>query len=318
MHRGRFQGETSDFFDVGQRPRGAKLKIGTAGWTDPTLTKCGRFYPRGTSSAEARLRFYAGCFNLVEVDSTYYRLPAEQQSRLWVERTPRDFTFNIKAFSAMTQHPTRLEALPHDLRSELPRGLADNLMVSAKELPGEFVEAIWSRFTIAVKPLLEAGRLGAVLLQFPKWFPCSTANKDYILESRDRLKGMRVAVEFRQSTWMSGRNRAQTVHFLRKHDLINVCVDEPQGLPNSVPMVAEVTSRIAMLRLHGRNSAAWNKPGAGVQERFRYLYSGEELRSFVPIVRDFAASAAETHVVFNNCHQDFAVQNARDLIGMLT
>ena len=80
--------------------------VGTGSWTDPTLIKSKRFYPPGCSSAEARLRFYASQFPIVEVDSSYYAMPNGSNSVLWVERTPASFTFNIKAFRLFTGHQT--------------------------------------------------------------------------------------------------------------------------------------------------------------------------------------------------------------------
>ena len=94
--------------------RGSVL-IGTSSWTDPTLIKDGDFYPPGTSTAEARLKFYASKFPLVEVDSTYYFPPSERNSELWIDRTPKDFTFNIKAYSLLTNHPTRPDSLYGDI-----------------------------------------------------------------------------------------------------------------------------------------------------------------------------------------------------------
>ena len=82
-----------------------KLYIGTASWTDKTLIESGRFYPKGVSTAEARLRFYAERFDTVEVDSSYYAIPAERNAVLWAKRTPEGFIFNIKAYSMLTGHP---------------------------------------------------------------------------------------------------------------------------------------------------------------------------------------------------------------------
>ncbi len=111
---------TDDAADSLRHGRG-RILIGTSSWTDPTLIKDGNFYPPGTTSAKARLEFYASRFPLVEVDSTYYFPPSEKNSVLWIERTPPDFTFNIKAYSLLTNHPTRTESLYKDLAAELPR-----------------------------------------------------------------------------------------------------------------------------------------------------------------------------------------------------
>ena len=97
----------------------ARVLVGTCSWTDPTLLKSG-WYPREVRTPEQRLQYYAEQFPIVEVDSSYYAIPAEKVVRLWVERTPPGFVFNIKAFSLFTRHPTRLRVLPRDLREALP------------------------------------------------------------------------------------------------------------------------------------------------------------------------------------------------------
>src|SRR6266480_6618738 len=96
-----------------------RILVGTSSWTDPTLVKEGGFYPLSAKSAEARLRFYASQFPLVEVDSTYYYPPSERNSELWIERTPPAFTFNVKAYSLLTNHPTRPDSLYADIRKQV-------------------------------------------------------------------------------------------------------------------------------------------------------------------------------------------------------
>src|SRR2546428_2239910 len=108
-----------------EKERAQKVLIGISSWTEPTLVKEGNFYPKGVTSAEGRLKFYASQFPIVEVDSTYYFPPSEKNSELWIDRTPKDFTFNIKAYSLLTNHPTKLDSLYKDLREELPDELAE-------------------------------------------------------------------------------------------------------------------------------------------------------------------------------------------------
>ena len=112
-----------------------EVLVGTCSWTDPTLIGSGRFYPAEARSAEARLRFYAGQFRLVEVDSTYYSLPAEPTAVLWARRTGPDFTFDVKAFRLFTQHPTPLAALPRDIRESLPSGSSPSLCLRTSISP---------------------------------------------------------------------------------------------------------------------------------------------------------------------------------------
>ena len=162
---------------------GGAILIGTSSWTDPTLIKDGNFYPPGTKTAEGRLKFYASKFPLVEVDSTYYFPPSERNSELWIERTPKDFTFNIKAYSLLTNHPTRPDSLYGDIKAELPKELLDKRRVYRDKLPDDAVDEVWERFRLALYPLHSAGKLGAVLFQFPQYFTISRKNKAYIEEA---------------------------------------------------------------------------------------------------------------------------------------
>jgi uncharacterized protein YecE (DUF72 family) len=294
------------------------ILVGITGWTEPTLVKAGTFYPRKTMSAEERLRFYAEQFPIVEVDSTYYSPPSERNAELWIERTPKHFTFNIKAFSLLTNHPTRADGLYKDLRERIPGELADKRNLYREQLPPDIVDEVWQRFHDALMPLHSAGKLGAVLFQFPQWFVISRKNKDYVVESAERLKDFRIAVEFRHKSWLEERNVDETLSFLDEHDLPFVCVDMPQGFDSSLPPIAAATAKdVAMVRFHGRDPGQWTKKNVSAAERFRYEYEKKELEEWVPKVRDLAESARETHVLMNNCYQDYAVKSARQLSSLL-
>lgn len=294
-----------------------EILIGTCSWTDPTLIKSGTFYPAWASTAEARLQFYASQFRLVEVDSCYYALPNERNARLWVERTPDGFLFDIKAFRAFTQHPTPLDALPADLKIALPAPLREKRSLYQKDLPQEIHSELWQRFETALIPLDSAGKLGTILFQFPPWFCPGSRQLDYILDCRSRLPQYRMAVEFRHGSWMSGRNAGQTMTFLRDNDIPFVCVDEPQGFSTSLPPVAESTADIALVRFHGRNRDTWEKKGIKVVERFDYLYAGQELAEWAPRIRHLAETAKQVHVLFNTNYGDQGVVNARRMGDLL-
>ncbi|MGH9890699.1 MAG: DUF72 domain-containing protein, partial [bacterium] len=211
------------------------LRIGTASWTDKTLLEPGLFYPTGMSSAAERLRFYAEHFPIVEVDSTYYGLPSEKNSELWVERTPEDFIFNVKAFSLMTQHPATSKGLPKDLRELIPNDVAEaKKRFYPRDLPTEVVDGSWERFLAALRPLQQASKLGAILFQFPEWFPPSRENRTYVVESGDRLAaalpGVAAAIEFRNDRWMRNTEmQERTLNLLSEQGLSYVSVDMPQG-----------------------------------------------------------------------------------------
>ncbi|MGK5532944.1 DUF72 domain-containing protein [Streptomyces sp. URMC 129] len=287
------------------------ILIGTCSWTDRALLASG-WYPPGARSAEARLRYYASRFPVVEVDATYYSLPTARNSRLWAERTPDGFVFDIKAFSLLTGHPTRAGALPPGLRPEGP----PERFLRAAQLPGAALEEVWRAFLEGIAPLREAGRLGSVLLQFPPWFGPGERARARLADCRRRVPDdLRLAVEFRHPGWFAPGHRAATLEFLRSRGLALVAVDTASGLPASMPPVAEVTCpEVAVARFHGR-SPAW---GSGSkEERFRHRYTPGELAAWIPRVRQLAAGAKEVHVLFNNCCGDAAVSAAATMAGLL-
>jgi uncharacterized protein YecE (DUF72 family) len=280
-----------------------QILVGTASWTDKTLIASG-WYPAEANTPEKRLRFYAGQFPLVEIDSSYYALPAEQTAAAWAERTPAGFTFNVKAFSLFTQHPTPVKALPADLREAAEK--TGKSRVYLKDVDPEVTGQAWDRFFAALEPLRQAGKLGAILLQFPPWFP--------IVACAERAAPRQVCVEFRNRTWMTPDNQQETLSFLASHRLPYVCVDMPQGYPSSIPPVVTATSDLALVRLHG-HSDKWDSKD--IYERFGYEYTGEELDDWAGKVRGLAADAELTHVLFNNCYRNYAQVNAQQLIERL-
>jgi uncharacterized protein YecE (DUF72 family) len=294
------------------------ILVGISSWTEPTLIKQGNFYPKEAKSAEDRLKYYASQFPIVEVDSSYYYPPSERNAVLWMERTPKDFTFNIKAYSLLTNHPTKVDSLYKEIREELPEDLAGKRNVYRDKLPPKMVDEIWQQFADALMPLHSAGKLGAVLFQFPQWFVISRANKEYIVECKERLPDFRIAVEFRHKTWMEDRNREETLGLLEQYDIPYVCVDMPQGFDSSIPPVAAVTSKaLAMVRFHGRNEEVWTKKTRTAAERFEYDYSKRELQPWARRIDELASQARETHAVMNNCYRDYAVKSARQLASLL-
>jgi len=294
------------------------IRVGTASWTDRTLTARGVFYPPGASSAEGRLRYYASQFPLVEVDATYYALPAPRMAEYWIERTPVGFLFDVKAFALLTGHPAETQRLPADIRRTLPRAILEKPRLYPKDLPSEAHDAVWNAFRDGVAPLHAAGKLGTVLLQFPRWFLPNAESKSTIVEARDRLAGLPCAVEFRNRRWFTAQTAERTLRFLADHGLPYVAVDEPQGHESSVPAITEVTSpTLAVLRMHGRRDDLWERPGVATTERYRYLYDPEELTDWVPRIRAMAGKATSTHVVFNNCYANYGTTNALEMRALL-
>lgn len=293
------------------------ILIGTASWADKSLVDSGRFYPPDARTAEARLKYYAAHFPLVEVDSTYYGLPTAQNARLWVERTPPGFVFDVKAFRLFTQHQTPPNALPKDVAAALPAGDRKNWYLH--DFPEELQIELWRRFIAGIEPLRAAGKLGAILFQFPPWFLRNAPAHRHLESIAGVLKGYRVAVEFRNKLWFEGDNAAKTLEFEREHHLVHVAVDEPQGFNNSVPAVWAATDpALAIVRLHGRNKDTWNAKGlSSSAERFAYLYTKKELSDLQPEIRALDAPGRTVHVLFNNCFEDYAQRNATQLGAML-
>ena len=153
-----------------------EISVGTASWTDKTLLASG-WYPETASTPEKRLAYYGTRFPLVEVDATYYAPPAEQTAQLWAARSPAGFLFNIKAYSLLTGHPTKVASLYKDLRPE-----TDKRNIYPDALPPGAYEQVWERFLSALTPLVEAKKLGVILFQFPPWFTIRKSNKQYVLE----------------------------------------------------------------------------------------------------------------------------------------
>src|SRR6266480_577320 len=251
-----------------------QVRVGTASWTDRTLIASG-WYPPEADTPEKRLRYYARQFALVEVDATYYALPAEQTAVVSAaQKTGKD-------------------------------------RIYLKDLDPAVTDQVWERFLAALEPLRQADKLGAILLQFPPWFPIGRARKDYIVACAARAAPDRVCIEFRNRTWMTPDNQDETLGFLAEHRLPYVCVDMPQGHRDSIPPVLAATAPdLAVARLHG-HSDKWDSKD--IHERFGYRYTEAELAEWAPKIRHLADRAATTHVLFNNCYRDYAQVNAQQL-----
>jgi uncharacterized protein YecE (DUF72 family) len=292
-----------------------KILVGISGWADPGLLLSG-FYPAQIKTGPARLRYYAGQFPLVEMDSSYHVIPGRRFVAAWLAAVPAGFVFNLKAFSLFTQHPTSLTAIPRDIRSQYTFHANRHEKLYITDLDEKEINAVWERFLAAITPLKLANQLGMVFFQFPPWFVPKPENLEYIIQCKKRLSGFRMAVEFRRWEWFDQNRQKGTVDFLKENDIILICVDEPQGFTTSIPPVTEVTSAISIIRFHGRNTATWEKKE--VQgERYAYLYSEQELSEWVPRIRLMAAQTAELHLIFKNKYLDYEVRNARQMQELL-
>jgi uncharacterized protein YecE (DUF72 family) len=295
-----------------------EIRVGTAGWTDRTLTARGVFYPADAKTPESRLRYYASRFSLVEADAGFYAIPDPLNSERWVERTPPGFVFNVKAHALMTGHATEVARLPQSIREALPDELARQRRVYAKDLPLEIRDEVWRLFRRAVEPLHESGKLGAVLLQFAPWIRPAKHTPQMLARVRERLGDLPIAVEFRHPSWLESRLRERLWAQLRDHRLTYVVADTPPGTATSLPIAPAVTTPdLAIVRLHGRRSELWGAREATVLEKYRYLYDADELEEWLSVIVELAEQAERIHVVFNNCYANYGTTNALEMAGLI-
>lgn len=300
------------------RVGGSVVRVGTAGWTDATLTARGVFYPPGVSTPESRLRYYASRFPMVEADAGFYAVPDRATTERWAERTPADFVFDVKAHALMTGHATDVARLPRVVRDELPKSLAPHARAYAKDLPLELREEVWRLFRDAMAPLRESGKLGAVLLQFAPWIRPSRATPAMFARARERLGDLPVAVEFRHPSWLEPRLRERLWAQLRANDMTYVVADTPPGTPTSLPRVAAVTTPgLAIVRMHGRRSELWGAREATVAEKYRYLYDRGELEDWLDTILELADQVEQLHLVFNNCYANYGTTNALEMSALI-
>ncbi len=272
----------------------ATIRIGTCSFADDALVKA--WYPRGISTGEKRLRYYAEHFDTVEIDSSFYRLPSEETTAAWAERVGEDFVFHVKAFAPMTRHGVRHEVLPAHVQELLEpdeRGRVERM-------PREVRARVFDAFKEAVEPLRAAGKLGGVLFQMAPYIVFRERSLEYLEWVREQLEGYEVLVEFRHYSWFDDENRAETLAFLEQHRLTNVIVDAPRSeAKNLIPTIVALTTPTAYVRLHGRNAKAWNVRGGSAAERFDYLYDEKELAEWVEPMHELSEQAAQVFALAN-------------------
>ncbi|MCE5253006.1 MAG: DUF72 domain-containing protein [Actinomycetia bacterium] len=291
-----------------------QVRVGTCSWTDPTMVRA--WYPPTVRSAADRLRYYATQFDTVEVDSSFYGVPTPATARLWAERTPPGFVFHVKAFGMLTRHGVRPEGLPAPLRVahsfELDR--YGRIVHPSQALR----EETFALFHEALAPLRHEEKLGLILMQFPPYFVANENNREYISYSVRLLAPDKVAVEFRHSSWVEPGETPRTLDLLTSLGAAYVCVDEPRmDGPTVLPPLVAVTTDTAYVRFHGRNAAMWNARVSSAAERFKYLYTIDELQEWVEPVRRLQRQTGTTYLMFNNCFADYAPRNAKQMMSLL-
>jgi uncharacterized protein YecE (DUF72 family) len=295
----------------------AEYRIGCASWLDATLLSEGAFYPRPSMTAEARLRWYARFFDTVEVNATYYAIPAARTVENWVDRTPDDFDFSVKAHAMMTGHHFKPERLPPAVRAVLPRRIATTKHGDAdrKQVTREALDACFAAFRDTMRPLADAGKLGYVLFQLAPWIGYAPKTLDYLTSIPERLPGWHAAVEFRNSSWIP-KHTDDTLRVLRDTGLAFVAIDAPWQ-----PLVAEATTDWAVMRFHGRNTEGWEAQMRGdrptVAEKYDYLYSPQEVAALTAKARQFDGKVGRVYATFNNNRADYPIRNALAMRALL-
>lgn len=296
-------------------------RVGLSAWTDKSMLEEGEFYPRKTMAPDERLWWYARFFDMVEVNSTFYALPAVETVEGWVERTPAGFLFNVKAFGLLTGHHVDVARLPEPLRKMLPRALqtAKGRRVSATLFDDAARAWALAELRRALEPLRSAGKLGYVLFQLAPWMRAADDTEAYLATLPRELPATPVAVELRNRSWF-GPRAGDTLRFLASHGLTYVSIDGPRSRA-TVPSLPGLTTSTAVFRLHGRNFEGFLKQVQGkapsVAEKYDYLYRDDELEEIARAAGALNGKAERVHLAMNNNRRDYPVVNGLRLKEML-
>jgi uncharacterized protein YecE (DUF72 family) len=214
---------------------------------------------------------------------------------------------HVKAFGLMTRHPVKLEQLPPGLRDGMSvddRGRVDRP-------PRELRAVVFEEFLRALEPLREAGKLGGILFQLPPYVVWKPSSLDYLEWARELVGDDAMLVEPRHRSWFEEDVRAELLRFLEERRMSWVVVDAPKVDAKNVPdTLVATTTPLAYVRFHGRNAATWNVRGGSAAQRFDYTYDEDELREWVPALRELAGEAEEAYAFFNNNNQTNGVAQA--------
>lgn len=288
-----------------------RILVGTSSWADPGFVE--DWYPRGMAARD-RLAWYAERFEYVEVNSSFYAVPAQKTVARWAEVTPKQFKFDVKLHRLLSRHAAGLDSLPPELRD----GATTN-ECGRVDLTAQLQDALVQQTLDAVAPLAEAGKLGVFLLQLTPAFAPGSHSLDELDGLAEALRAHGLAIELRHRGWVEGERLEQTLDWYEQHGAAFVCVDAPPGEHVPIlPSIDAVTRRdVAYMRMHGRNTEGYLK-GKTVAERFGWVYSDDELREIAGRAKALAEDAGEVHVAFNNNRSSDAPDSARrfrELIG---
>jgi uncharacterized protein YecE (DUF72 family) len=255
----------------------ADIRLGTSGYSFDDWK--GHVYPTNLKSSEM-FPYYVNQYrlNTVEINYTFYRFPSTKVFEYYANNSPVEFDFTVKLFSGITHDP----------------------WISSSQAKVD--KSLCARFIEAIKPITQQGKLGCLLAQFPQHMRCTERAWDYLISLRDSLGGLPIVYEFRHKQWIS----ESTITRLKELGIGFCAVDGPL-VGSLLPLVPAVTSDIAYLRLHGRNTNWYSDP----PHRYDYMYSEGELRKLIPTIGSMASKSRAMYIEFNNCHAGAALRNVK-------
>jgi uncharacterized protein YecE (DUF72 family) len=282
-----------------------EVRVGTSGWSYPSGkgTWNGLFYPKTRSKRAGtdrfdELRFYAEHFNTVEINTTFYGQPRAEVTRGWAERTPAGFDFSLKLYQKFT-HPTMFR--------EAALKTAPGSEGALLDLLARVTQSDIDDFRSGIDPLASAGKVGALLAQFPPSFKDSPQTRDYLAQLLRAFAEYPIAVELRHRSWSD--SIGDTLSLLNAFGAAWVQIDEPKFRfsirQNYLPNVTSFYYR----RLHGRNAAQWWKHDKS-EDRYNYLYSADELQEISETARAASELVKKSYLYTNNHFSSKSVVNA--------
>jgi uncharacterized protein YecE (DUF72 family) len=272
------------------------IKVGTSGWNYPSGagTWKGIFYPAKKTKGFDELGFYADHFDTVEVNSSFYRVPSVQTTAAWAKRTPPGFDFSLKLYQKFTHPEMFLKATGTD--------------------PGDLDRRDVDEFRAAVDPLATAGKLGALLAQFPASFKNEPSSRGYLEWLLRAFRDYALAVELRHRSF--SEDPVEAMRLLAEYGAALVQIDEPKFRDSIRQDRRANVKTIYYLRLHGRNAAQWWSHDKS-EDRYNYLYSASELDPIVEDVEEASRDVKKTYVYANNHFSAKSVANAATIKNKL-